>query len=48
MEKLTAFLLSKLAPSGLLQWMLGCEKKIKLDDLATVIFSSGSTANPRA
>ncbi|MEJ0091839.1 MAG: MFS transporter [Limisphaerales bacterium] len=47
MEKFAAFLMAKLAPAGLLQWMLGCENKIKLDDLATVIFSSGSTGEPK-
>jgi acyl-[acyl-carrier-protein]-phospholipid O-acyltransferase/long-chain-fatty-acid--[acyl-carrier-protein] ligase len=34
-------------PAGLLERALGREKKVALDDLATVIFSSGSTGDPK-
>jgi acyl-[acyl-carrier-protein]-phospholipid O-acyltransferase/long-chain-fatty-acid--[acyl-carrier-protein] ligase len=47
LEKLAAFLMAKCLPAALLERALGCEKKIKLDDLATVIFSSGSTGEPK-
>ena len=46
-EKITAFLLAKFAPFGLLKKVAGQEKKVALDDLATVIFSSGSTGEPK-
>lgn len=46
-EKLTAWLLGKLAPYGLLRRVAGQEKEVALDDLATVIFSSGSTGEPK-
>ncbi|HXS69459.1 MAG TPA: acyl-[ACP]--phospholipid O-acyltransferase, partial [Candidatus Polarisedimenticolia bacterium] len=46
-EKLTAFLMAFLFPTGLLERALGSEKKVELDDLATVIFSSGSTGEPK-
>jgi acyl-[acyl-carrier-protein]-phospholipid O-acyltransferase/long-chain-fatty-acid--[acyl-carrier-protein] ligase len=46
-EKLTALLMAWLLPVGLLERALGCEKKVELDDLATVIFSSGSTGEPK-
>ena len=46
-EKLTALLVAWLLPVGLLERALGCEKKVELDDLATVIFSSGSTGEPK-
>ncbi len=34
-------------PVGWLEKALGCQKKITLDDLATIIFSSGSTGDPK-
>ena len=47
LEKLAAWLLAKFAPFGLLQRVAGQEKEVVLDDLATVIFSSGSTGEPK-
>jgi acyl-[acyl-carrier-protein]-phospholipid O-acyltransferase/long-chain-fatty-acid--[acyl-carrier-protein] ligase len=47
MEKITAMFMAFLLPAGLLERALGCEKKVTLDDLATVIFSSGSTGEPK-
>ncbi len=46
-EKLVAVLMTWLVPARLLQHALGSEKKTTLDDLATVIFSSGSTGDPK-
>jgi acyl-[acyl-carrier-protein]-phospholipid O-acyltransferase/long-chain-fatty-acid--[acyl-carrier-protein] ligase len=46
-EKLVAMFIALLFPAGLLERALGREKKIALDDLATVIFSSGSTGEPK-
>ncbi|HEY5041282.1 MAG TPA: acyl-[ACP]--phospholipid O-acyltransferase, partial [Verrucomicrobiae bacterium] len=46
-EKITAFLLAKFAPFVLLKKIAGREKEVALDDLATVIFSSGSTGEPK-
>ena len=46
-EKFAALLMAWLLPVGLLERALGREKKIELDDLATVIFSSGSTGEPK-
>jgi acyl-[acyl-carrier-protein]-phospholipid O-acyltransferase/long-chain-fatty-acid--[acyl-carrier-protein] ligase len=46
-EKLAAILIAFLFPAGLLERALGCETKVELDDLATVIFSSGSTGEPK-
>src|SRR5205085_7265377 len=46
-EKLLAALSAWLLPAGLLERSLGRKKKIELDDLATVIFSSGSTGEPK-
>jgi acyl-[acyl-carrier-protein]-phospholipid O-acyltransferase/long-chain-fatty-acid--[acyl-carrier-protein] ligase len=47
LEKLAAFLLAWFLPVGMLERALGREKKIALDELATVIFSSGSTGEPK-
>jgi acyl-[acyl-carrier-protein]-phospholipid O-acyltransferase/long-chain-fatty-acid--[acyl-carrier-protein] ligase len=47
MEKFSAWLLAKLAPFSWLKKMAGQEKEVALDDLATVIFSSGSTGEPK-
>jgi acyl-[acyl-carrier-protein]-phospholipid O-acyltransferase / long-chain-fatty-acid--[acyl-carrier-protein] ligase len=46
-ERLCAILSAWLLPIGLLEHSLGREKKASLDDLATVIFSSGSTGEPK-
>ena len=46
-EKLAAFLIAYFVPDRLLQWLLGAGGKTRLDDLATVIFSSGSTGEPK-
>ena len=46
-EKLVAFLLTWTLPARLLENTLGRGKKGTLDDLATVIFSSGSTGDPK-
>jgi acyl-[acyl-carrier-protein]-phospholipid O-acyltransferase/long-chain-fatty-acid--[acyl-carrier-protein] ligase len=46
-EKLTAVFMAFFFPTGLLERALGRERKVELDDLATVIFSSGSTGEPK-
>jgi acyl-[acyl-carrier-protein]-phospholipid O-acyltransferase/long-chain-fatty-acid--[acyl-carrier-protein] ligase len=46
-EKATAALAAFLFPARFLERWLGREKKASLDDLATVIFSSGSTGDPK-
>jgi acyl-[acyl-carrier-protein]-phospholipid O-acyltransferase/long-chain-fatty-acid--[acyl-carrier-protein] ligase len=46
-EKLLSVLSACLMPAGILERSLGCEKPAQLDDLATVIFSSGSTGDPK-
>ena len=46
-EKLTAWALARFAPYWLLKRAAGQEKDVALDDLATVIFSSGSTGEPK-
>ncbi|HKS35869.1 MAG TPA: acyl-[ACP]--phospholipid O-acyltransferase [Verrucomicrobiae bacterium] len=46
-EKLVALGLTWFAPAGLLEKLLGREQRITLDDPATVIFSSGSTGDPK-
>ncbi|HOB97884.1 MAG TPA: AMP-binding protein [Verrucomicrobiota bacterium] len=46
-EKLAALVLAWLAPVGVLERALGREQACTLDDLATVIFSSGSTGEPK-
>jgi acyl-[acyl-carrier-protein]-phospholipid O-acyltransferase / long-chain-fatty-acid--[acyl-carrier-protein] ligase len=46
-EKLWAMLSAWLLPAGWLERSLGRKKKAALDDLATVIFSSGSTGDPK-
>jgi acyl-[acyl-carrier-protein]-phospholipid O-acyltransferase/long-chain-fatty-acid--[acyl-carrier-protein] ligase len=46
-EKLCALLSAWLLPLGWLERSLGREKKAALDYLATVIFSSGSTGDPK-
>jgi acyl-[acyl-carrier-protein]-phospholipid O-acyltransferase/long-chain-fatty-acid--[acyl-carrier-protein] ligase len=46
-EKITAVLIAWLVPDRWIQQALGCDKKSQLDGLATVIFSSGSTGEPK-
>ncbi len=46
-EKLCALLSAWLLPASWLERLLGREKQAALDDLATVIFSSGSTGDPK-
>jgi acyl-[acyl-carrier-protein]-phospholipid O-acyltransferase / long-chain-fatty-acid--[acyl-carrier-protein] ligase len=46
-ERLTALALTWLLPGRRLMRALGCETPPRLDDLATVIFSSGSTGEPK-
>ncbi|MGA2245677.1 MAG: MFS transporter, partial [Verrucomicrobiota bacterium] len=46
-EKLAAWLLARFAPFALLKHVAGRETEVVLDDLATVIFSSGSTGEPK-
>lgn len=46
-EKFTAFFMAWLFPVALLERSLGAESVTHLDDLATVIFSSGSTGDPK-
>jgi len=46
-EKLIALLSAKLLPARLLERSLGFTRKPSLDDTATVIFSSGSTGEPK-
>ena len=46
-EKLIALLLALFAPATLIEKALGSRKKKTMDDLATIIFSSGSTGEPK-
>jgi len=46
-EKISALLMTWLLPASLLERSLGRVKKGGLDDLATVIFSSGTTGDPK-
>ncbi|HTY61186.1 MAG TPA: acyl-[ACP]--phospholipid O-acyltransferase [Acidobacteriota bacterium] len=46
-EKLAAVVMAWLLPVGMLEHALGCESKSALDDLAAVVFSSGSTGDPK-
>jgi len=46
-ERLTAFLSAWLIPPRLLEHSLGRSKKAQIEDLATVVFSSGSTGEPK-
>ncbi len=46
-EKLAALFMAWLFPAGMLEHALGSSSKTALDGLATVIFSSGSTGDPK-
>ncbi len=46
-EKILALMMTWTAPTRLLEDALGRQKEGSLDDLATVIFSSGSTGDPK-
>jgi len=46
-EKLAALMLAWLFPARWIEKALGREKPARIDDLATVIFSSGSTGDPK-
>ncbi len=46
-ERLLAFLMAALLPARLIEKSLGAGRTPALDDLATVIFSSGSTGDPK-
>jgi acyl-[acyl-carrier-protein]-phospholipid O-acyltransferase/long-chain-fatty-acid--[acyl-carrier-protein] ligase len=46
-ERLLSLLSACLMPARMLERSLGCQKAVELDDLATVIFSSGSTGDPK-
>jgi acyl-[acyl-carrier-protein]-phospholipid O-acyltransferase/long-chain-fatty-acid--[acyl-carrier-protein] ligase len=46
-EKLMALGMTWLLPARLLERSLGCARPVRMDDLATVIFSSGSTGDPK-
>ena len=46
-ERVRAGLAAALLPTRVLERFAGCRKVAKLDDLATIIFSSGSTGEPK-
>jgi len=46
-EKVSALLMACLFPSRWIEKALGCGKPVGMDDLATIIFSSGSAGEPK-
>jgi acyl-[acyl-carrier-protein]-phospholipid O-acyltransferase/long-chain-fatty-acid--[acyl-carrier-protein] ligase len=46
-ERLAAFLAALLLPAGFIEKFAGASKKTQIDDTATIIFSSGSTGEPK-
>ena len=46
-EKLSSFLIGFLYPKALIRKALGGDKDLTIDDVATIIFSSGSTGDPK-
>ena len=46
-EKLRTFLRGRCFPMRALEKSLGCTRRVGIDDLATIIFSSGSTGEPK-
>ena len=46
-QKLAAFAMAMFLPQRVLLHMLGQKNRVQVDDLATVIFSSGSTGEPK-
>jgi acyl-[acyl-carrier-protein]-phospholipid O-acyltransferase/long-chain-fatty-acid--[acyl-carrier-protein] ligase len=46
-ERLAAVLAACFLPAGALGRFAGCERRATLDDIATIIFSSGSTGDPK-
>lgn len=46
-EKISAFLMAALCPASRIDTALGASRRATMDDLATIIFSSGSTGDPK-
>src|SRR6266700_2997026 len=46
-ERIAAMLLSWLLPARMLEKAISADRKVTLDDTATIIFSSGSTGDPK-
>lgn len=46
-DRLTAFALALTAPIRVLEWIAGADSTPTVDDTATIIFSSGSTGEPK-